>query len=46
MTFTDYLRTGVVLSLLFASAFIMAPLMERVLGVHWSQRFRGASREE
>jgi uncharacterized protein len=32
--------------LLFASAFVMAPLMELALGKGWVDRFRGASKEE
>jgi len=32
--------------LLFASAFIMAPLMELILGQNWSARFRGATGDE
>ena len=32
--------------LLFASAFVMAPLMELALGKGWVDRFRGASGEE
>ncbi len=32
--------------LLFASAFIMAPLMELALGKNWGARFRGATGEE
>lgn len=32
--------------LLFASAFVMAPLMELALGKDWSTRFRGAPGEE
>jgi uncharacterized membrane protein YraQ (UPF0718 family) len=36
------LRNG----LLFASAFVMAPLMEWVVGKDWAERFRGVAGEE
>ncbi|MBK5210964.1 MAG: hypothetical protein JJE36_01355 [Coriobacteriia bacterium] len=32
--------------LLFVSAFIMAPLMELIIGKDWGARFRDASQEE
>ena len=32
--------------LLFCAAFVMAPLMELIIGKDWGARFRGAAREE
>lgn len=32
--------------LLFCAAFVMAPLMELIIGRHWGARFRGATGEE
>ena len=42
MTERQNLRNG----LLFCAAFVMAPLMELIIGKDWGARFRGAAGEE